>query len=110
LTEAKVEPYKYGTGYWDITDHQHPDYQGNVCALYRETVTTELPVLSLDTEGVSTLTGDPTLSPFFAPAAVASPATQATRSPSFTEPRSQEEEQSIEEETLSGTEEEPSPD
>jgi hypothetical protein len=49
----RIEPHTRGTGYWHITDHQHPDYQPVAST---STLTVEIPQ--------DTLRTDPAISPF----------------------------------------------
>jgi len=107
--DSQIPPHHYSTGYWDITDWQHPDntsHRDNLQIFYRlaaeeaynryplsvETADEEAeecsrrdpPTLRLNIEeGVSSLAADPSLSPF----ATLTGRTGPTESPSLTEPR-----------------------
>jgi len=105
--DSQIPPYQNSTGYWDITDWQHPDntsYKEELRVYYRlaaeeaynqypvriETANKEAeersrqdpPTLWLNIEGVSSLAQDPSLSPFVALTSQTGP----TESLSLTEP------------------------
>jgi hypothetical protein len=93
---GRIERYAKGTGYWNREDPQHCDHQWYLEEQEQERLATEQrtrelydqavqeataaqpPTLTVKTD-VPSLSGDPTLSPFIAPA--------PTNSPAFTEPR-----------------------
>jgi hypothetical protein len=92
---GRIERYAKGTGYWNREDPQHDDHQQYLEEQEQERLATEQrtrelydqavqeaaaaqpPTLTVETD-IPSLSGDPTLSPFIAPA--------PTNSPAFTEP------------------------
>ena len=105
--DSQIPPHRYSTGYWDITDWQHPDntsHREELQIYYRlaakeaynqypvriETADKEAeerscqnpPTLQLNIKGVSSLAQDPSLSPFAALTGQTGP----TESLSLTEP------------------------
>src|SRR5450756_1564856 len=60
-SNERIEPHTQGTGYWYITDPQHPQYAQYIEQLQGSSATA--PTLSVTTN-VPPLSSDPTLSPF----------------------------------------------
>jgi hypothetical protein len=60
-----IEPHTLGTGYWRITDPQHPNFEENWNLTHAAGSFTEPPRLTVTTH-VPSLLSDPTLSPFTA--------------------------------------------
>jgi hypothetical protein len=87
-----IEPHTQGTGYWRITDPQHPDHDEywsisgsqnpNYATQLAASSSTAAPTLTVSTQ-VPSLLSDPTLSPFTA----ARPPTDAASSDSTSTPR-----------------------
>jgi hypothetical protein len=60
---ARTEPHTEGTGYWYLSDPQHPLHSEYIASLQGSTSTAPAPTLSVTTN-VPSLSSDPTLSPF----------------------------------------------
>src|SRR6266576_3039523 len=127
--DEQIRPYHNHTGYWNISDWQHPDHRVLAQQIATETVETlyqrnpvyyetlneaaeeryqrlpRLSTLTVDTAGTSSLVGDPAISPFI------TAQSQVTHSPSFTEPQTESDhkESDSTEEPPSSTTNKPSP-
>ena len=127
--DKQIRPYHNYTGYWSISDWQHPDHRVLVQQIATETVEAlyqrdpvyyktlnkaaeeryqrlpRLSTLTVHTAETSSLVGDPAISPFI------TAQSQATPSPSFTEPQTtpDHEESDSTEEPPSSTTDKPSP-
>jgi len=127
--DEQIRPYYNHTGYWNISDWQHPDHRVLAQQIATETVETlyqrnpvyyetlnknteewyqrlpKLSTLTVNTAETSSLVGDSAISPFI------TAQLQATSSPSFTKPQatSDHKESDSTEEPPSSTTDEPSP-